>query len=96
AEARAAAVKKLGFKAEISERRLPGTVYWIDLAPHPGMTTVPLEGLFAEGVDSRIAVEPCPIAPAPAAAPPANPPPPLKEAQAPVSPPLAESARPTT
>lgn len=96
AEARVAAVKKLGFTATVTERELPVTVYWIDLAPRPGMTTVPLEGLFAEGVDSRIVVEPCPVAPAPAVAPPVNPPQPLKEAQAPVSPPIAETTRPTT
>lgn len=96
AEAQVAAVKKLGFRAEVAERKLPGTVYWIDLAPLPGMTTVPLDGLFAEGVDSRIAVEPCPAGVAPGAAPSASPTEPLKQAQAPSSPPLAESVRPTT
>lgn len=64
AEQRAAAVKKAGFKAEVAEHSLPQTVYWIDLTPRPGMTTVPLQDLFAEGVSSRIAVQPCP-APAP-------------------------------
>jgi hypothetical protein len=70
AEQRAAAVKRLGFKAEVAEHRLPQTLYWVDLAPRPGMTTVPLEGLFAEGVGSHIAVQPCPPPPvsAPAAA----------------------------
>lgn len=60
AEQRAASVKRMGFKAEVAEHKLPGTVYWIDLAPRPGMTTVPITDLFAEGVGSRIAVEPCP------------------------------------
>lgn len=60
AEQRAAAVKKLGFKAEVAEHKLPQTVYWIDLAPRAGMTTVPIQDLFAEGVGSRIAVQPCP------------------------------------
>jgi hypothetical protein len=70
ADQRAAAVRRLGFKAEVAEHKLPQTVYWIDLAPRPGMTTVPLQDLFAEGVGSRIAVEPCPPPPAqPAAAP---------------------------
>lgn len=69
AEQRVAAVKKTGFKAEIAEHKLPQTVYWIDLTPRPGMTTVPLQDLFAEGVGSRIAVQQCPApaAPAPAA-----------------------------
>ncbi len=68
AEQRAAAVKRMGFKAEVAEHKLPQTVYWIDLTPRAGMTTVPIHDLFAEGVGSRIAVQPCP---APAAAPPA-------------------------
>ncbi len=60
ADQRAAAVKRMGFKAEVAEHKLPQTVYWIDLAPRPGMTTVPLADLFAEGVGSRITVQPCP------------------------------------
>ena len=70
AEQRAAAVKRSGFKAEVAEHKLPQTIYWIALAPRPGMTTVPLQDLFAEGVGSRIAVQPCPPPPAqPSAAP---------------------------
>ena len=65
AEQRAQAVKRLGFKAEVAEHKLPQTVYWIDLAPRPGMTTVPIADLFAEGVGSRIAVQPCPPPPTP-------------------------------
>jgi hypothetical protein len=60
ADQRAAAVKRMGFKAEVAEHKLPQTVYWIDLTPRPGMTTVPLADLFAEGVGSRITVQPCP------------------------------------
>ncbi len=75
ADQRAAAVKRMGFKAEVAEHKLPQVVYWIDLAPRPGMTTVPIADLFAEGVGSRIAVQPCPPPPPPsttAAAQPAN------------------------
>ncbi|MGB9332068.1 MAG: SPOR domain-containing protein, partial [Steroidobacteraceae bacterium] len=76
AERRAETVKALGIKAEVAERKLPGTLYWVDLAPLPGMNTIPLQDLFAQGVSSKIAVQPCPAAtvaatPAPAAAPPA-------------------------
>ena len=60
AEERAGAVKRMGFKAEVTERKLPLVLYWIDLTPRPGMTTVPLTDLFAKGVGSRIAVQPCP------------------------------------
>lgn len=67
ADQRAASLKRMGFKAEVAEHRLPQVVYWIDLAPRPGMTTVPLADLFAEGVGSRIAVEPCPPPPTPSA-----------------------------
>ena len=60
ADQRVASLKRMGFKAEVAEHKLPQTVYWIDLAPRPGMTAVPLGDLFAEGVGSRIAVQPCP------------------------------------
>jgi len=66
AEQRAATVRKMGLRAEVAEHKLPQTVYWLDLTPRPGMTTVPIQDLFAEGVGSRIAVQPCP-APAPPA-----------------------------
>ncbi|HXY97715.1 MAG TPA: SPOR domain-containing protein [Steroidobacteraceae bacterium] len=67
ADQRAASLKRMGFKAEVAEHKLPQVVYWIDLAPRPGMTTVPLADLFAEGVGSRIAVQPCPPPPPPSA-----------------------------
>lgn len=85
AEQRVAAVKRMGLRAEITERKLPKIVYWIDLLPRPGMTTVPVADLFAEGVDSRIALQPCgprlppsstaatqPVSTAPAGQPPAG------------------------
>jgi hypothetical protein len=62
AERRAQAVREMGFKAEVAERKLPGSLYWVDLAPLPGMSTIPLQDLFAEGLGSRIAVQPCPAA----------------------------------
>jgi len=66
AERRAEAVRQAGLNAEIAERKLPGTLYWVDLTPQPAMSTVPLQGLFAEGGNSRIAVQPClPAASAP-------------------------------
>ena len=63
ADERAQAVQLKGFKAEIAERRLPGTVYWLDFIPPAGVTTVPIASLFAEGAGSRIAVQPCPSSP---------------------------------
>jgi len=71
AERRAQAVGPTGLKAEIADRKLPVSLYWVDLTPPPGISTVPLQDLFAQGVSSRIAVEPCPppAATAPRAAP---------------------------
>ncbi len=89
AERRAETVRTMGIKAEVAERKLPGTLYWVDLAPLPGMTTVPLQDLFAEGVSSKIAVQPCPPAAAAAApaalAPAAAPAPATPAATAPAS-----------
>lgn len=59
ADERAQAVRLQGFKAEVAERRLSATVYWLDFIPPAGVGSVPLEGL-AEGAGSRIAVQPCP------------------------------------
>ena len=78
AERRAEAVRAMGLKPEITERKIPGTLYWVDLAPQPGMTSVPLQDLFAEGVSSKVSVQPCPetkAATAAAVAPPAAAPP---------------------
>ena len=76
AERRADAVRALGLKPEVAERKIPGTLYWVDLAPQPGMTTVPLQDLFAEGVSSKVSVQPCPeVHPAAAAVPSASVPP---------------------
>jgi hypothetical protein len=60
ADRRAQTVRQAGLNAEVAERKLPGSIYWVDLVPPAGMTTIPLQDLFAEGVRSRIAVQPCP------------------------------------
>lgn len=62
ADERAQAVRLQGFKAEVAERRLSATVYWLDFIPPAGVGSVPLEGLSAEGVGSRVGVQPCPSA----------------------------------
>ena len=68
ADRRAEVVHAAGLDAQVVDRKVPSAIYWIDLAPLPGMNTVPLQDLFAEGVSSRIAVQPCPLA-APAGTP---------------------------
>jgi sporulation related protein len=67
AEKRAQAVKKLGFKAEVTERRQPGTVYWVDLDLGANDRTVPTEGLLSlEDAGARLEIRVCPgSAPAP-------------------------------
>ena len=60
ADERARAARVKGYKAEVAERRLSGRLYWLDLVPPAGTSTVPISDLFAEGVGSRIAVQPCP------------------------------------
>jgi hypothetical protein len=62
AERRAQAVGQAGLKAQIVEHKLPATLHWVDLTPPPGINTVPLQDLFAAGINSRIAVQPCPPA----------------------------------
>lgn len=61
AEKRAQAVKKLGYTAEITERRQPGTVYWVDLEINANDRSVPTEGLLSlETTGSRLEIRVCP------------------------------------
>jgi hypothetical protein len=68
AERRAEAVRQSGLTAEIAERKLGATVYWIDLTAPAGIDGVPVEGLPTDRSNSRIVVQPCPapVTPAPA------------------------------
>lgn len=69
AERRAEAMRQTGLKIEVAQRKIPATLYWVDLAPLAGMNSIPIQGLFAEGVSSRISVQPCPAAGSAAPAP---------------------------
>jgi hypothetical protein len=66
AEKRAKQVQGLGLKAQVAARKLPVSVYWVDVVQSPQMTSVPLEDLFTEGVSSKVGVETCPPPVAPA------------------------------
>jgi hypothetical protein len=59
AERRAEAVRQAGINAEITERKVPGMLYWLDLTPPPETSTVSLQGLFSDGGNSHIVVQPC-------------------------------------
>jgi hypothetical protein len=97
ADRRAQSIRSLGLNAEVAERKLPGTVYWVDLAPLPGMATIPIQDLFAEGVSSRISVQTCPAAVhiqnVSAASPAANAPPAAASAPAVAVPPAGAARR---
>jgi hypothetical protein len=70
AERRVKAVTAVGFKPAVTERMLPGTVYWLDLTLAGGSTPVPLKDvsdLEPGGGSSPISVQPCASAPSPAA-----------------------------
>jgi len=61
ADRRAQAVNKLGFRAEVTERTQPGTVYWIDMDVGAGERAIPTEGLLSlEDAGSRIEIRVCP------------------------------------
>lgn len=81
AEKRAQAVKKLGYAAEITERRQPGTVYWVDLEINANERSVPTEGLLSlENAGSRLEIRVCPGS-EPATSPAVNPPPDPRDAR---------------
>lgn len=86
AERRAETVRAMGLKAEVAERKLANALYWVDLSPQPGMNTIPLQDLFAQGVSSKVTVQPCPPAAAQAnnPSPPGITPPPSASAQGPL------------
>ena len=64
AEKRAKAVAKLGIKAEVAEHKLAASVYWIDVAPQPGMASVPIDDLLAERLGTKVGIQGCPPSPA--------------------------------
>ncbi|MGH8241450.1 MAG: SPOR domain-containing protein, partial [Steroidobacteraceae bacterium] len=67
AQKRAQAVQRLGYTAEVAERKQPGSVYWVDLELNANDRTVPTEGLLSlEGAGSRLEIRVCPPTPAPA------------------------------
>lgn len=72
ADRRAKMVRTMGFKPAITERMLPGTVYWLDLTLPNGSAPVPLKdvsGLEPGGGSSPVSVQSCPTGAAPATPP---------------------------
>lgn len=50
-------IRKLGLKADIAERRLPETLYWVDVAARPSV--LPAQDIY-KGPNLRIGARPCP------------------------------------
>ena len=72
AERRLKAVRSMGFKPLMTERMLPGTVYWLDLTLASNAVAVPLKevsDLVPAGAGNPISVQACPAATVPAALP---------------------------
>jgi hypothetical protein len=57
---------RLGFKAEINQRKLPPTLYWLDVTVTPGQGAVPAQDLY-KGPPQRFGALPCPEGGPPAA-----------------------------
>lgn len=76
AERRVKLVGTIGLRAAMTERILPGTVYWLDLTLPNSSTAVPLKDvsdLEPGGGSSAISVQPCGSSPSPSIPPPTGP-----------------------
>ena len=65
AERRVKVVQAMGFQTSMTQRMLPGTVYWLDLTLPNASTAVPLKDvsdLQPGGGSTAISVQPCPSA----------------------------------
>jgi hypothetical protein len=62
ADRRAQSIKKLGLEPEITERKLPGSVFWMDIDVAPGTGTPSPQDLGGDALSGQIQVTPCPSA----------------------------------
>jgi hypothetical protein len=87
AERRVKTVTAMGLRVSMTQRMLPGTVYWLDVTFPSGSTPVPLKDvsdLQPSGGSSPISVQPCASAPSPTA--------PSPQEKSPASPPVNPAA----
>lgn len=63
ADRRAASLKKLGLEPEVGERKVPRTVFWMDVDVPPGAASPSAQDLAGTGVTGPIEVAPCPESP---------------------------------
>ena len=62
AQLRAGALRAMGFAPKVTERTLPGTVFWLDVVLESGASALPPQGLEPMTGDSQIGVRACPAA----------------------------------
>jgi cell division septation protein DedD len=60
ADRRAESVQKLGLHPEVAERKLPATLFWMDVDLPPGAAGPTAQDVVTAGGGSRIEVVPCP------------------------------------
>ncbi len=60
AERRAQSLRKLGLQPEIADRKVPGTVFWIDMDIPPGGTTPSPNALATDGTSAALQTTLCP------------------------------------
>ena len=60
ADRRAESVQKLGLQPEVAERKLPATLFWMDVDLPPGTVAPASQELAAGGDSSHIQITPCP------------------------------------
>jgi SPOR domain len=65
ADRRAQSVQKLGLQPEVAERKLPTTVFWMDIDLPPGSTAATAQDLMPSDGDSHVSAVPCPGSAAP-------------------------------
>jgi hypothetical protein len=61
ADRRAQSLKKLGLDAAVTERKVPATLFWMEIEIPPGSGTPTVQDLLGEGATGPVAVAPCPL-----------------------------------
>jgi hypothetical protein len=69
ADRRAESVQKLGLQPQVGERKLPATVFWMDVDFPPGTAAPSAQDVLATGDTAHLEVTPCPVQAPPDAAP---------------------------
>ncbi len=60
ADRRAQSLRKLGLEPQVSERKVPGTVFWMDVDVPPDVAAPAAEGFATAGLGAHLETAPCP------------------------------------